>query len=660
MPDNDLVEQWKRFLLTCRDTSFFGIMRNYLGDIKTPFNKHTLIEKLIAFLRKRETRQRIISLIDEEDALLLNAIDELQEPELSRLYALFQSKMPYIELHKRLLNLEERLLVYREELTDRYLIHLNPILHDSLKELIFDSTLLFPVSAHTVKPVEPPWLSDLLLVSFLSFVIRTPLLFKQDGSSRKRSATLLKKRIPLLTDQDRLTSLTESLIFLGLLSASEGKLVPKLEVWKSFANLSPFSRISYICAADILRRNKSPKTQVESTAALCASLLKSLDAQHRYPRDTLARILIAVDTLVSSESDPYIILDTCVTFGLLIPQTGDLVPAYSFEELSDAEDTSVVFQPTFELTVKSNITMDSGLKIALASEIVRHDRAALYEVTKTSYHDLLREAIDSSSFIADIEKMQGRELPQHVAFTLRSWEEEYRSIRLIEGTVLKVDEKRQLLVEHGLQDILGEQIAPGVYFLKTGDYQRIKTELIRSGIESVPAVERLDGAKKESVSETLFREVEYKPLPMTEKSKEKTSAQNDAWQTELRRRAEVSHLEEEEREELMGRFEKKLVLFASQFKSWRSPEKSEARGFDYVGKVRLVEQALACKGDLLEITVKGGEGNLDKLLVEPQEVQKEGNDLTLHCRLLPKGNEEHLKVRAMRRVKRLHSSLFAR
>ncbi len=48
-------EGWQRSVLTLPDAVFFDLMRNYLGDITTPFNKHNLIRRLVKFLKRKET-----------------------------------------------------------------------------------------------------------------------------------------------------------------------------------------------------------------------------------------------------------------------------------------------------------------------------------------------------------------------------------------------------------------------------------------------------------------------------------------------------------------------------------------------------------------------------------------------------------------------------
>ena len=49
-----MTDTFQSALLTLPDDAFFELIRNYLGPVKTPFNKHTLIARLVSFLRKPE------------------------------------------------------------------------------------------------------------------------------------------------------------------------------------------------------------------------------------------------------------------------------------------------------------------------------------------------------------------------------------------------------------------------------------------------------------------------------------------------------------------------------------------------------------------------------------------------------------------------------
>ena len=52
------VLQWRAYLATMENEKFFDLIRMYLGEIKTPFNKQKLIEDLSAFLRKAENKKK--------------------------------------------------------------------------------------------------------------------------------------------------------------------------------------------------------------------------------------------------------------------------------------------------------------------------------------------------------------------------------------------------------------------------------------------------------------------------------------------------------------------------------------------------------------------------------------------------------------------------
>ena len=81
---------WRNALTKLPDNHFFELMRIYLGEIKTPYNKQNLIENLGAFLHKPEIQQRIVSLLSVEDIQIINAIHYLTAPSqnvLSRFFA---------------------------------------------------------------------------------------------------------------------------------------------------------------------------------------------------------------------------------------------------------------------------------------------------------------------------------------------------------------------------------------------------------------------------------------------------------------------------------------------------------------------------------------------------------------------------------------------
>ena len=72
--DMDEYTSWKEALLRLPSKTFFDLMRLYLGEIKTPFNKQRLVEKLTGFLSKPSTQAIIVKGIDRIDAMILAAV----------------------------------------------------------------------------------------------------------------------------------------------------------------------------------------------------------------------------------------------------------------------------------------------------------------------------------------------------------------------------------------------------------------------------------------------------------------------------------------------------------------------------------------------------------------------------------------------------------
>ena len=48
------ILKWRGSFLELEENVFSETMRTYLGEIKTPYNKHKLIENLESFLRQKE------------------------------------------------------------------------------------------------------------------------------------------------------------------------------------------------------------------------------------------------------------------------------------------------------------------------------------------------------------------------------------------------------------------------------------------------------------------------------------------------------------------------------------------------------------------------------------------------------------------------------
>ena len=129
----ETVLQWRAWLSTMENEKFFDLIRMYLGEIKTPFNKQKLIEDLSAFLRKAENKRNICSLLGKNDLKILSYIFLIPSASYETVTSFFANENFGHSIYDHIGNLEERLLVFIPE--DDYgskKIKINPLLEETL------------------------------------------------------------------------------------------------------------------------------------------------------------------------------------------------------------------------------------------------------------------------------------------------------------------------------------------------------------------------------------------------------------------------------------------------------------------------------------------------------------------------------------------------
>ena len=117
-------------------------------------------------------------------------------------------------------------------------------------------------------------------------------------------------------------------------------------------------------------------------------------------------------------------------------------------------------------------------------------------------------------------------------------------------------------------------------------------------------------------------------------------------------------MDEDSRDALRSRIERRIILSPSQLvpDSVRA-EKVEARGMDFLGKIKIAEYALAV-GSLLEIeTDSGSEGSA--ILGRPESMEKRTGDVILTLIREPDGIEEKVSLGKALLVRRIRGSIFS-
>ena len=666
------LERWKGELLTRPDEQFFDLMRSALGEIQTPFNKHSLLKKLVSFLNRRETKDRMLSTVSETDSVLLTAIYTLSSPGVATLYSFLKESIRYLDLHNHLLNLEERLFIYRSGEDGEERLWFNPIIEQELVSYAVDTDLVF--ESIESAPADPRWIRDGLLLSIIAYLREKPSIFTAAGKLKSRVRQDLERRFSFPDFSEpagRVGLVIKALHGCGVIDLVNGEAEVLLERLDDFGSLSGILRAAFLAGglASMMVDGDEEDSQRESArpslvpyTAAAAFLLKNLPHDRAYPVTAFKRMLLAAGLRYHTDDPTEKLIEAMHQMGLVSKDGDYFVMRASGEPEDDkAKTAKTVVQPNFEVTLAGPFRFSDGIGLALGSELRLYDTYPVFEITREAVTRRFTDGESAAAYTANLEKTSAAKLPSNVMVTLNSWENEFLSIRIFSGNVLLVDEERRYLVEHSeeLKKLIASTPAPGVYLIRSSNRQEIEKALRSCGIDQKPAIESAADAKREPFEGYRIPLMGNAPVRLHSHSgREKPSIH---LREELYGKLDSMNLTDDVRKDLAHMIDKGLVLFPRQLEHQANVprEKHEAKGFDYVGKVRIIEQALLRRDLFLEITTRTPDGNSAKYLVQAVELKKTGSDLDLICRILPDKRDIQFRVRSMSLVRSVRGALFS-
>jgi hypothetical protein len=215
-------------------------------------------------------------------------------------------------------------------------------------------------------------------------------------------------------------------------------------------------------------------------------------------------------------------------------------------------------------------------------------------------------------------------------------------------------------------------LAPGVYFLSAATAEEAVAALSAAGLDSPPITQAsARGNRAGEAQSAASREIAPAAragidalrglFDMGARSLGGGGARPDPETrlAELRSALAASPRREEERRELADRIERRLVITERQIaQSDPHPERLEAGGLDYLGKVRVVERALRASGDRLEVLYRLPGAEPVRALLRPVRLDKNEKGLVLEAEDLGTGGPARVPLGAVSTVKRLRASLF--
>ena len=739
------IAEWKAALVTLPDGPFFDLMRGYLGDIRTPFNKQRLVDELAGFLGRRDIQETVAAYLDATDRKVIAATYRLAEPTAAELTSFFDGDLSYAELHAVLLNLEERLVIYRIEEEGVRRLALNPILSPVLEDAAVDSAPLFPSVMANSSDV-PAWdeasVDGVLLAATVSFLYRRPDLFKADHSIRKKAA----EEASAVFHYGRFERSVAALRSLGAITEDEGgEGSPSVRVCEekldAFAALSEAERTLYLAAAlcsvelgvdgrltegeDVKASaptwssGRTARERLASWARLFGAFLGDLEKERSYPRTTLSRMLDVrereqaegkrhrwVDrgheaaTELRSGFDPSVFRRSAIRameLARVLVRRGDdewsVAPGFA-TMAAERKDAVLSLDSSFSVVAYPEIGFPEALDLARFLDVREAGQTTRFELTRESAVRGFDLGFGVEDMVDILERLSKLTVAQNVRWSLREWKERYTSVAIHRGTVLVVAEDRRYLVEtEAVARLVARVLAPGVYLLAVSDESEAVRALSKAGVDIValpPAHDSFNRAPADArfapfppLGQQLHAAVApvsgniaipvagpeaMSAVPASEAAEAVAeSASPDAASmgasveerlASLRSALEKKNLPKDQRDELALRIGRRVVLAPSQLVAAAVRyEKLEAKGLDYVGKVRVAEQALAT-GSLVEIFWRGSKGEPNRALGAPAALEKTSGEVELVLDTAPRGERIRIAVGKISLLRRIKRSIF--
>lgn len=675
--DRKAYLEWQEALLRLPDQIFFDLLRLYLGDIKTPFNKQRLAEQLSGFLSKPRIQQTIIGSLTEQDILILTGILFLTVPSKNALLHFFSDELA---VAPQLFNLEERLLIYQvQSSTDAgiRIYKINPLLYDAVLPLLNQNTLFLPEQgAGLCKTMTTA--DDMLLAGVYCFFSHTTDVLKKDGSFKQKAAKALDEIFPSFgTDSAAVwvRFVCTGLQNIGLLLQNESDLVPQEGRWIEFFKLPSFDRKMYIAAGVC---GKVRREVLIQRAKLFSCFLSSLDPAARYTLGALSRLYYFVQQQLCRKNHTHtsylafdctdrslneLVITVAQQLGFLQPVGSDCWQINTEVFSEEALEQNVIISPSFEVTVLPHTSFTHLFPALSCCEPRSMQETGIFEITRTACAHCFEKNSTAQLLLEALKTAVAHELPQNIIVSITEWYTHYTAIGLYHGFILAVSpEKRTIFTKNtALYSMVYKELAEGLYLMKDTDPAVIRKMLQDAGCE-------VTWYTKEHLQ--LYTPIPFKTIGQNsilrcsaESAVHKAGSGADELsyaehQHRLEALLENLAFSAEDKRILHEKIRKKLIICEEQLsKTSLAGEIHEVSGLDFLGKIHLAEQAIA-EHNLLEIYFD--ESSKSPMIGGlPIRIEKTAQDAVLLLQTQQAGIYEKIPIGRIMRMIMIKESLFS-
>lgn len=668
------LNEWKRSLYALDDTAFLALMRNYLGPIRTPFNKPDLILRLTSYISREDIRKNIISLLDPQDILILSAVKLLHRSRAEDIFRLFSHEMEYYLLQQKLINMEERLLLFHD---DEGGMTIHPLLLEVLEDgHLGISRLIRPLkeedSSRKLHPArfifEPPF-----HLAIYSMISSGSIQLNADGNVKKISIKRIAELLPESEGahlDERIQIWVHALLRMGTVRRSRQRLSIDTD---NLARMQSMPWDQYLhtfigCAVS----TKSGKQTLRTNSLMISSFITVFAPLRVLSERDVRRLWTMIgsyypDPIEEGTATIQVLRELgvlCADDNQALQLHPDL-PVPAAAPVSQAAEAPLIIDSDYSVTCSAALTLAEAAFFPYCVEVVSVDTHYRFQITKQSCISAFDEGFSVERIVQLFGTLTGKQVPSNIEQTMRQWYHQYNSIQIFSGIIVTADEHRRRIIDihPQLQEHIIKKPAEGVYVFDPGT-ESIWREVLRSaGMDMLPKT--LNSSSEHESRRKSIPDLEGLSIPddiqgMIEQEELSDILPHDQSLLDaLKEEVSAKDLPPAEKEELEARIEKRLIVSSEQLQTTHLHKvTAEAKGFDYQGKLNLCRQAISSKEDLLELHTHAAGGDERITLIRPISIQKDGNNHTVNGLTLPGLEEYSVSLRKVFLLRKLKSSLY--
>ena len=647
MKCNASVETWKNCISSLADNRFFEIMRLYLGEIETPYNKQRLIDQLAGFVKNEKNSDSMLALLDEYDIKILTALAFIPDATQETLIEFFAQEYTMAELFTELSNLIARLLVFeqKDEYSSKKYLRINPIIWDKLEPYIRLSNIVSPAQSVKTNIEDNFCVTPDFLAAFISFINTKGCSCKADGVMKKNTLVKVQEVFP---GHEKIIQLVlTAFINLNLVREGEKTYTIDNERFVLFTALEQAQQYALLCAASCSRFSREG---LKKEAQLLLDTIGSIPEQGftlsslirlgflagtkadttgsaAASRSRFSRMLEAARQeeasliMLNPEQAGSLLermLDSAIQLGLLEKTGWDkdgkevfvCSDAMKQEGAVAACDGNVLnIDSTFTVSLMPGLSLKNLLPLTEFLEIKRTGIVCEYEITKRSVSAAFDRGWTVEQLCSELEKYTSYELPQNLKVCITEWFDSYSSAMLYKGYVLKVAKNNISFVENApnIKRCIKEKLAEGIYLLNIPLDADISNFVQDSGLDFMGKVKDSFVPGEKLAFPVLRTPGGLSKAPVVPEALEGPQKINfhAAGQLLNSLKAELKNLDltKNQKECLENRIHNRLILTKEQLtKTSVRAEILEAEGMDFGGKLHLFEAGLK-ENDMMELTL---------------------------------------------------------